>query len=412
MRFRLGDLPQDLVLALATFLDDASLANFSQPCKDLHQLLTPEMTRRAQRIALAPRAMYEQRYVYTDDQTAGVDEPVFVEEHARLGHAPRKEDVFGEAVLAGKLDTVKFFLRAGVNPNTYILDGTRMLSLAVQSTNILMVKLLLEFGANPRLKDLVLDMSPLAHAARSWQDDMVELLINANGDLSEFSVLGRIVYACSAHAIEMCISRGADFAAVSVADYTVLHHIVTRNEQAIFDLVMPHFPATLLNAVTQTGRTALHLAMLNKNPHLAWPLLALGVDVNVQDNLGYTALHLALKKRHLSLARNLLQNGCRINLVNHDGETELHLAIQARQPDMVRMLLDINADVDAHTPHTGTPLHFAVHTRDAAMVRILLEGPASPDLEIEDFNGRTALQEAQDLGEAGIAQLLCERVYG
>lgn len=408
MPFRLGDVPRELVAEFAHHLDNPSFANLSQTCKDLYQLLGPELTKRAEQVSLAPRQMYEEQYEYADDQKEGVDEPLFLLDRPLLSpdFVPVEGEVFGNAVLAGNLDTVTFLLKAGVNPNSYIVAGTRMLSLAVQSMNILMVSLLLQYGANPVLKDLIEDMSPLAHAAQSRRDDMVELLINAGGDLAEFNVLGCIVRGCGSRILDLCISRGANFAAVGKAGYTVLHYLVSRNDLEIFNLVIPHIPGDMLDAVTVMGRTALHFAVLNTDARLAKPLLSLGVDMNARDSTGYTALHLALKKRHLLLAHDLLARGCQLGVVNQEGETELHLAIQTRQADLVCMLLQRNVDINAHNANAATPLHYAVRLRDAAMVNVLLtEGATRPDLEIKDAAGRTALQEANALGETAIASL-------
>lgn len=394
MSFPLGDLPRELVVEIAQRLDNPSLANLSQTCKDLHELLGPEIANRANEIALPPRQVYEQQYEYAANQKEGVDEPSFTFDRPLLetGFAPVQGEIFGKAVLAGNLDLVKFFLGAGVNPNAYIVAGTRMLSLAVQSMNVMMVSLLLQFGANPLLKDVIETTSPLEHAIQRLQNDMVEMLINAGADLSEFNVLGWMVRTCSSRVLNLCISRGADFAAVGVAGYTVLHYLVVRNDPDAFNLIMPHVPANVLNAVTVQGRTALHLAMLATYPRLVGSLLSLGLNMNARDNMGYTAIHIALKKRHFLLAYDLLARGCQLGVVNQEGETELHLAVQTRQVDLVRRLLQRNVDINVHNANADTPLHYAVRLCDAAMVNVLLtEGPTQPDVQIRDAAGRTAL---------------------
>lgn len=179
MCFPVGDLPPEIVVKIAHHLDNSSLANLSQTCTDLHELLGPEMNKRANQVALASRHAYEQQYEYDIDQKEGIDEPGCVFDRPPL--APElgliNGEIFGKAALAGNIDLVKFFLTAGVNPNAYIVAGTRMLSLAVQSMNIMMVSLLLQFGANPVLKDIIENISPVEHAVQRPQNDMVEMLI-------------------------------------------------------------------------------------------------------------------------------------------------------------------------------------------------------------------------------------------
>lgn len=323
MSFPLGDLPPEVVVEIAEHLDNSSLANLSQTCKNLNELLGPERNKRANQIALAPRHVYEQQYEYATDHKEGIDEPSFTFDRPLLDpeFIPVKGEIFGKAVLSGNLDLVNFFLGAGVNPNAYIVAGTRMLSLAVQSMNIMMVSLLLQFGANPVLKDIIEEIRPLEHAVQRLRNGMVEMFINAGADLTGFNVLGRMVLVCNAHILNLCISRGADFSAVGVAGYTVLHYLVMRNDQDIFNLVVPHVPATVLSAVTAMGQTALHLAMLNTDPCLVGPLLSLGLDMNARDDMGYTTFHIALKKRHILLAYDLLNRGCQLGFLNQEGET-------------------------------------------------------------------------------------------
>lgn len=191
-----------------------------------------------------------------------------------------------------------------------------------------------------------------------------------------------------------------------MAGYTVLHYLAVRNDQDDFNLVLPHILTNMLNAVTAMGQTALHLALLNTNPLLVGSLLSLGLDMNARDNMGYTPFHIALKKRHFLCAYDLLSRGCQLGVVNQEGEAELHLAVQTRQADLVRQLLYRSVDINAYNANVATPLHCAVRLRDAAMVNVLLtQGPVQPDLQIQDAAGRTAFQEALDLGEMTIAQL-------
>lgn len=191
-----------------------------------------------------------------------------------------------------------------------------------------------------------------------------------------------------------------------MAGYTVLHYLVVRNDQDVFNLVLPHIPANILNAVTAMGQTALHLALLNTNPLLVGPLLSVGLDMNARDNMGYTPFHIALRKRDFLCAYDLLSRGCQLGVVNQEGETELHIVVQTRQAGLVRRLLRRNVDINAHNANIATPLHCAVRLRDAKMVNALLtQGPTRPDLQIHDAAGRTAFQEVLDLGEMAIAQL-------
>lgn len=78
MSFRLADLPKELVAEIAHHLNDSSFTNLSQTCRELHGLFNLERQNRAAQLALAPRHLYEQQYVYADDQEEGIDTPLLV----------------------------------------------------------------------------------------------------------------------------------------------------------------------------------------------------------------------------------------------------------------------------------------------------------------------------------------------
>ncbi|XP_053671645.1 protein fem-1 homolog CG6966 isoform X2 [Anopheles nili] len=99
--------------------------------------------------------------------------------------------------------------------------------------------------------------------------------------------------------------------------------------QALYDLVS-------LKIVSQTGRTALHLAcykdaaLVGRYPvcqlpsaRLAKALLQVGADPNAQDDNGNTPLHLAAQARPCppNLAQILLDHGAHLDTKNVDGDT-------------------------------------------------------------------------------------------
>ncbi|KAJ5104550.1 hypothetical protein NUU61_001897 [Penicillium alfredii] len=411
---RFGDMPRELMLITAEHLDTQSLINLTQANSELYSLLSPRLQARAMAIALGPRELYERRFTYLPEQTPGIDEPDTIEDPPLLTppedmQGPQKEEVLGQITLQGKVDAVRFLLRAGANPNSYTSDGMRMLSLAVYSDNPDVSIELLKHGADVGASNVVSGMTALVHAAQTWRCDMVRILIEVGANANEFNVLPSIAYACDLDVMQMVLRRGgADLSQPGAYGMTALHQAVRRNELEMLSLILQHLPPAgkkqQLNAVDALGRTALHLALQNNNPHLAFPLVHAGIDINIPDGTGNTALHIALKKRHFELTRLFVDRGIDLSVVNELGESELHVAIDAHAPALIRALVDRGSDVNASVP---TPMHCAVRTGNLGLVQLLFQNPANrPDLTILDENDRTPVENALALGYSDIAGFL------
>lgn len=140
----LGILPCELVLEIADYLEIGSLSRLSRTCRGLHRLLDAEITKQAQQSSLAPRSHYEASFFYDDDHQHGVDFPSFrVHWDPTFDHSvascrrwippafiPTRFEPFGQAIYRGNFAAVKNLLERGVNPNSYLVNGATMLSIA------------------------------------------------------------------------------------------------------------------------------------------------------------------------------------------------------------------------------------------------------------------------------------------
>lgn len=351
MTLNLGDLPPEMVQQIAQNLDTQSLLRLSQSCSSLYWLLLPEIRKRAETAAFAPLSLYEENFIFDEGQRHGIDDPVF-SLHASYG-VPAGDfgasdfDVLGKAVEEGDFDIVRGLLNHNLDPNSYVVSGERLLSLAIQSRCVDMVRLLLEFGADASRPDLITDTSPLIHAARGQKDEIVRLLIEAGGDLNADKVMQATAIYCTLETMRMALVYGGNPAAISSNGLTVLHSIAKRNDIRLFILVKNEFPAAVLNAKEQTGRTALHIALGNVDEYsyLAMPLACHPeVDIDIQDMYGYTALHLAIQNARFDVADVLIQRGANLNLVTIHRENSLYLALLSESVPLIRMLVERGAD--------------------------------------------------------------------
>ncbi|CAK6445204.1 unnamed protein product [Pipistrellus nathusii] len=90
---------------------------------------------------------------------------------------------------------------------------------------------------------------------------------------------------------------------------------------------------------SQTGQTALMLAISHGRQDMVAALLACGADVNVQDVDGATALMFASEYGHLETVRMLLaQPSCDPALLDNEGTSALAMALEAEQDEVAALL--------------------------------------------------------------------------
>ncbi|XP_061652243.1 KN motif and ankyrin repeat domain-containing protein 4-like isoform X2 [Phyllopteryx taeniolatus] len=90
---------------------------------------------------------------------------------------------------------------------------------------------------------------------------------------------------------------------------------------------------------TQTGQTALHLAVRHGRAAMVGLLLSCGADANIQDAQGTSALMFASQRGYAHIARLLLERTqCHLTLTDQSGRTALSMATQGSHGDTAALL--------------------------------------------------------------------------
>nr|XP_019964399.1 PREDICTED: KN motif and ankyrin repeat domain-containing protein 4-like [Paralichthys olivaceus] len=90
---------------------------------------------------------------------------------------------------------------------------------------------------------------------------------------------------------------------------------------------------------SQTGQTALHLAVRHGRVVMVRLLLSCGADTNSQDSQGTTALMFASERGHTHIARLLLERSqCDLTLTDKHGQTAISFAMQGSHTDTAALL--------------------------------------------------------------------------
>ena len=242
------------------------------------------------------------------------------------------------AVSAGKGEAVRALVVAGADVNygskTGNVGQTALYS-AIQTSNLDLIQLLLELGANPAAR--LADGSSLVDFAR-------------HGDQKEIAA------------------------------------ILTA---AIGGSGAPAAPAPELS---------LEQAIEQKNVDAVRQLLASGADANQKvDDYGTTLLHRAVDSGEVEIVRALLDGDANPNVANQYKITPLMSAALEGRLEMVRALIGHGAKVVAREPNGGSALMFAVLRGHTEVVRTLIAAGADVDrdraalLEIANREGHVEI---------------------
>lgn len=101
--------------------------------------------------------------------------------------------------------------------------------------------------------------------------------------------------------------------------------------------------------------------------------------VNARDLNGKTALIVAIENRDTDWAGHLLQQGADPNLAMRDGETPLIAAAKLGLVDVVGWLIKLGARIDDSNRMGETALIVAVQRRQVPAARVLVDAGADPD---------------------------------
>ena len=128
-------------------------------------------------------------------------------------------------------------------------------------------------------------------------------------------------------------------------------------------------------------------------------------NIDIRDSCQWTPLMKAALNGHLEATRQLLIADAAVNLTDKGGYSAMMLAASNNHGEIVELLLNEGADVDQVENTNGwTALIWAAKQGHLNTVQILLHHQADPDLQ--DFQGKRAIDWATDGGFAGIVSLI------
>ncbi|XP_072297245.1 KN motif and ankyrin repeat domain-containing protein 4-like [Eucyclogobius newberryi] len=171
---------------------------------------------------------------------------------------------------------------------------------------------------------------------------LMAFLINLADDNGN-TVLHYSVSHCNYSIVSVLLDTGvADVNIQNNAGYTamMLASLTTPDGPSGMEVVRKLMELSSANIKSsQTGQTALHLAVRHGRVVMVRLLLSSGADANIQDKEGTTALMFASERGHTHIARLLLERSqCDLHLADKHGRTALSIATQGSNSDTAALL--------------------------------------------------------------------------
>jgi ankyrin repeat protein len=299
------------------------------------------------------------------------------------------------------------------------------------------IRLLLERGANVRIRDYGDNAYALHFAAEAADLAAVEMLVEAGSDTvgeGDDHQLGVVGWAT-------CFARVREDVARYLLDHggelNLWSAIALDREDAVRSLVTPD-PACLRARMSRNEhhRTPLHHAAAKDRPRIVRLLLELGADPHASDAGGSTPLTIAAQEhadpdivtmlvaagakldfraavslRQYAVAEAMLkEDPSRIGMDGSD-TVMLHLAVARKDAETVRWLIQHGVDVNASCPLwdcNQTALHATAGDDTVDIARMLLDAGADPNIRDGKYEA-TVLGWAEYFENPGLAQLVRER---
>ena len=324
-------------------------------------------------------------------ESEAVDSALFQPEAQESAPTGAKRMVFDKSfqsvIAAGDEDKTRECLARIYDVNCKGDDGTTPLLLAARHRHEIIIKMLLEQGANPGARDV--DGQTMLHQLTEVQgipiaETLIDLLLRDRPPLEGSNSSGNtpLMKACAWGEDLLAtklISHEANVGATNLKRFTPLHSAAQYGSANIVSLLLAN--GAELEAKGDHDTTPLHYAIYGNSADTIERLLLAGADREATiASLKLTSLMVAIQENGLACVNRLLKFGVNINALNSAGETSLQLAAGKGQLGIVKALLDHGASPDACDDWHSSCLHDAAKGGHLEVVKALLDRGANPTI--------------------------------
>ncbi|OXU16507.1 hypothetical protein TSAR_009114 [Trichomalopsis sarcophagae] len=277
------------------------------------------------------------------------------------------------AVIGKSQRIVAMLLEYGANPNLKEKrQGMTALHLAIKERELFIARLLMEKGANPN--EVTKYNATSLHLALEVQDEELVKLTLEYGASIHAKKFGKsplhlaVEHGNLAIAAEL-IRRGSNVDDTCIDGQTALHIAVEMKDALMTELLLANNART---DIKKFGSCPLYLAVKNDCIEITKVLLLASSVSNDDFKNRCIALELAFQKKNEKMVRVILEHGLDPNSKMSD-KTPLHLACSCEWEGIVILLLERGADVRQVTSDNVSPLHIALEQGSVRIVELLIK---------------------------------------
>lgn len=265
-----------------------------------------------------------------------------------------------------KIDEIKKLLEYGINLDK-LYEGKSLLWLCCYNNKLDILKLLLENGADPNIKNSDFDgETPLiccVNDSRSKSIEMVTILLENDADSNIVDGRGRdaLINACSGgktnskcainiDIIKLLINKGANVQYQSSNKYyscigSLFYHECGKCDKiSIIKLLL--YNNININIKDNNGHSPLYKAIKYCNINVINFLIDNEADINIKDKNGDTPFNIACTENNLNVVKLLLSKGYNINTLNYFNQNILFNLRYDSYFDLVVFLLQNGIDIN------------------------------------------------------------------
>ncbi|KAI7759595.1 hypothetical protein LZL87_013996 [Fusarium oxysporum] len=256
------------------------------------------------------------------------------------------------------------------------------LTLASYYGHRVLVKLLLEKGADVESKDDKYGRTPLSWASRNGHVAVVKLLLEKGADVESKDEDRGTPLSCAVEngheaIVKLLLEKGADVESKDNHGRTPLLWAARNGNEAIVKLLLKK--DANVKSEGDDGWTPLSWAARNGNEAIVKLLLEKGADVESEDRFRQTPLSWAARNKNEAIVKLLLKKDANVKSEGDDGRTPLSWATGNGHKAVVELLLATEGiDVNSKDKYGQAPLSRAAKNGHEAIVKLLLLAKGNP----------------------------------